>query len=130
MNGGCDVNVRQLAADGVTMIGCVIGVDDTMLGIDANANQILSDADAAYPRAACVPAADHWARDHSDVGLAPDEPALTGSPHRRPSLNPARSTYAVKASPPSSGLPVTNTTTRGSTYPFLTSTAGPFSSEA
>ena len=48
VNGGYDVNVRQLAADGVRVIGRVIGASGPTLAIQANANQVLDEADQAY----------------------------------------------------------------------------------
>jgi putative flavoprotein involved in K+ transport len=48
VNGGYDVNVRQLAADGVTVIGRVIGASGQNLAVRANANQVLDEADQAY----------------------------------------------------------------------------------
>jgi putative flavoprotein involved in K+ transport len=48
VNGGYDVNVRQLSADGVTVIGRVIGASDRNLAVQANANQVLDEADQAY----------------------------------------------------------------------------------
>ncbi|MDQ0618507.1 hypothetical protein [Arthrobacter globiformis] len=47
VNGGYDVNVRQLAADGVTVIGRVIGTSGRNLAVRANANQVLDEADQA-----------------------------------------------------------------------------------
>jgi putative flavoprotein involved in K+ transport len=48
VNGGYDVNVRQLAADGVRVVGRVVGASGDRLAIEANANQILDEADKAY----------------------------------------------------------------------------------
>lgn len=48
VNGGYDVNVRQLAADGVRVVGRVLGASGGTVAIDANANQILDEADAAF----------------------------------------------------------------------------------
>jgi putative flavoprotein involved in K+ transport len=48
VNGGFDVNVRQLAADGVQVVGAVIGASGGTLSIRAGANQILDLADTAY----------------------------------------------------------------------------------
>jgi putative flavoprotein involved in K+ transport len=46
--GGYDVNVRQMAADGVTVVGRVLGMTGDTVGIQADANQILDQADQAY----------------------------------------------------------------------------------
>lgn len=75
VNGGYDVDVRRMAAEGVIVLGRVIGADDGILGVAANANQVLADADAAYR--AFVTAADDWAGAHPDADLAPAEPGLT-----------------------------------------------------
>ena len=48
VNGGYDVNVRQLASDGVTVIGRVVGASGGNLAVQANANQVLDEADKAY----------------------------------------------------------------------------------
>lgn len=48
VNGGFDVNVRQLAADGVQVVGAVAGASGDTLSIRAGANQILDLADTAY----------------------------------------------------------------------------------
>ena len=48
VNGGYDINVRQMAAAGVHVTGRVIGGSDGTFSIATNANQILDEADAAY----------------------------------------------------------------------------------
>jgi putative flavoprotein involved in K+ transport len=48
VNGGYNVNVRQLAADGVSVLGRVIGASGPNLDVQANANQVLDEADQAY----------------------------------------------------------------------------------
>ncbi len=48
MNGGYDLNVRQLAADGVKVLGRVIGASGRNLAVLVNANQVLDEADQAY----------------------------------------------------------------------------------
>lgn len=75
VDGGYDVNVRQMAAHGVTVIGRVTGADDATLAVGATANYTLADADNAYT--AFLSAADEWARAHPEENLAPDEPAET-----------------------------------------------------
>lgn len=47
VNGGYDVNVRQLAADGLTVVGRVVGASAATLAVDSDANRVLDDADAA-----------------------------------------------------------------------------------
>src|SRR5690242_11546369 len=46
--GGYDVNVRRMAADGVTVVGRILGTSGDTIGIEADANQILDEADQAY----------------------------------------------------------------------------------
>ncbi|GLZ34768.1 hypothetical protein Lesp02_69550 [Lentzea sp. NBRC 105346] len=56
VNGGYDVDVRRLAADGVTVVGRVLGASGDTLAIRPNANQILDEADQsfdAFMKAAC-----------------------------------------------------------------------------
>ena len=48
VNGGYDVNVRKLAADGATVIGRVVGASGGHLAVLGNANQVLDEADKAY----------------------------------------------------------------------------------
>ncbi|MDQ0678329.1 putative flavoprotein involved in K+ transport [Arthrobacter pascens] len=48
VNGGYDVNVRQLASEGAKVIGRVGGASGRNLGVLANANQVLDEADRAY----------------------------------------------------------------------------------
>jgi putative flavoprotein involved in K+ transport len=48
VNGGYDVNVRQFAADGVHVVGRIMGASGGTVAIEPNANQILDEADMAY----------------------------------------------------------------------------------
>lgn len=48
VSGGHDVNVRQLAADGVEVVGRVVGASGGTLAMQAGTNQILDAADKAY----------------------------------------------------------------------------------
>jgi putative flavoprotein involved in K+ transport len=75
VSGGYDVNVRQMAADGVRVLGRVIGASDGTLAVARNANEVLDEADAAF--AGFVAAAHEFAAANPDVGLAEEEP--TGS---------------------------------------------------
>jgi putative flavoprotein involved in K+ transport len=75
VSGGYDVNVRQMAADGVRVLGRVIGASDGTLAVASNANEVLDEADAAF--AGFVAAAHEFAVANPDVGLAEEEP--TGS---------------------------------------------------
>jgi putative flavoprotein involved in K+ transport len=48
VDGGYDVDLRQLAADGVRVVGRVVGASGDDIAIETNANQILDEADRAY----------------------------------------------------------------------------------
>jgi putative flavoprotein involved in K+ transport len=48
VNGGYDVDVRRMAADGVLVVGRVVGATERTLALAANANAILDEADQAY----------------------------------------------------------------------------------
>jgi putative flavoprotein involved in K+ transport len=48
VNGGHDVNVRQLAADGIVVLGRLNGVADGRLSLADNAEEILAEADQTY----------------------------------------------------------------------------------
>jgi putative flavoprotein involved in K+ transport len=92
VNGGYDVNVRQLAADGIRMVGRIEGASGDILAIEADANQILDEADQAY--ADFLAAAREYAITQVQEQLADEQPA---EPTRRPaainevdSLNLAR----------------------------------------
>jgi putative flavoprotein involved in K+ transport len=75
VSGGYDVNVRQLAADGVRVLGRVLGVSDGRLAVARNANEVLDEADAAF--AGFLAAARAFAAANPDLDLAEEEP--TGS---------------------------------------------------
>ena len=75
VNGGHDVNVRHMAADGVRVLGRVVGTSDGTLTIARNANDILDDADAAF--GGFLAAARELAAANPDLDLAEEEP--TGS---------------------------------------------------
>jgi putative flavoprotein involved in K+ transport len=47
VSGGYDVNVREMAADGIRVVGRVIGASGGTLAIARNANEILDEADEA-----------------------------------------------------------------------------------
>jgi putative flavoprotein involved in K+ transport len=76
VSGGYDVNVRQLAADGIRVLGRVLGASDGRLIVARNANEILDEADAAC--AGFVAAARELAAANPDLDLA-DEEDPTGS---------------------------------------------------
>jgi putative flavoprotein involved in K+ transport len=75
VSGGYDVNVRQMAADGMRVIGRVVGASDHVLAVARNANEILDEADEAF--AGFLAAARGFAAANPDAGLAEQEP--TGS---------------------------------------------------
>ncbi len=47
VNRGYDVNVRKMAADGIHIVGRLVGASDGSFAIAANANQVLDEADSA-----------------------------------------------------------------------------------
>ena len=70
VNGGYDVNVRQLAADGTRVIGRVTDAAGTHVAVDGNANQILNEADQSYSQ--FLSAARQLAVTHAmDIGEEP-----------------------------------------------------------
>ena len=71
VNGGYDVNVRQLAADGVRVVGRIAGASGGQVAIEANANQVLDEADTAY--AGFLSAAREFAAHGAADDLADDE---------------------------------------------------------
>src|SRR5262249_21071512 len=73
VSGGYDVNVRQMAADGIRVLGRVIGATDGTLAVATNANEVLDEADAAF--AGFVADAREFAATNPDVELSEEEPA-------------------------------------------------------
>jgi len=71
MSGGYDVDVRQMAANGIRVLGRVVGASDHVLAVASNANDILDEADAAF--AAFLTAARDLAAANPDLGLAQEE---------------------------------------------------------
>jgi len=96
VNGGYDVDVRHLAADGARVIGRVTGAARTRIAIDANANQILDEADQSY--SLFLSAAHQFAVTHAvDIGEEPPRqpthlPAALSEHH---SLDLARENISV-----------------------------------
>jgi putative flavoprotein involved in K+ transport len=74
VSGGYDVNVRQMAADGIHVPGRVVAASDGALTVAPNANTILDEADTAF--AGFLAAAREFAAANPDLGLA--EEHLTG----------------------------------------------------
>jgi putative flavoprotein involved in K+ transport len=73
VNGGYDVNVRQMAADGVRLLGRVVSASDGALAVERNANEILDEADVAL--ADFLAAARALAAANPDLDLAEEERA-------------------------------------------------------
>jgi putative flavoprotein involved in K+ transport len=48
VNGGYDVNVRQMAADGIRVLGRVLGAREGRVLIARSANEVLDEADEAF----------------------------------------------------------------------------------
>jgi putative flavoprotein involved in K+ transport len=71
VSGGYDVNVRQMAAGGVRVIGRIVGACDGTLAVATNANEILDEADAAF--AGFLVAAREFAAANPAVDLAEEE---------------------------------------------------------
>ncbi|MGB0097471.1 MAG: NAD(P)/FAD-dependent oxidoreductase, partial [Solirubrobacteraceae bacterium] len=71
VSGGYDVNVRQMAADGIRILGRVLGASDGRLIVARNANEILDEADAAF--AGFLAAARELAAANQDWNLAEEE---------------------------------------------------------
>jgi putative flavoprotein involved in K+ transport len=72
VSGGYDVNVRQMAADGIRVLGRVLGASDGTLAVARNANDVFDEADAAF--AGFLAAAREFAAANPDVDLAEEEP--------------------------------------------------------
>jgi putative flavoprotein involved in K+ transport len=72
VGGGHDVNVRQMAGDGVRVLGRVLGGSNGKLVVAGDANDVLDEADAAF--AGFVAAANEFtAANHPDIELAADD---------------------------------------------------------
>ncbi len=78
VNGGYDVNVRQMAADGIRVLGRVLDASDGRLILATNANEVLDEADAAF--AGFLAAAREHAAADPDVELAEEEPDRSAAP--------------------------------------------------
>ena len=76
VSGGYDVNVRQMVADGIRVLGRVVGASDDTLAVARNANEVLDEADAAF--VGFLAAAREFTAANPGVGLAEEE--STGSP--------------------------------------------------
>jgi putative flavoprotein involved in K+ transport len=74
VNGGYDVSVRDLIADGVTVLGRIQGGDDEQLRVARDANRVLEEADDAY--ADFLDAAGKYSRTAADEDLAEEQPTV------------------------------------------------------
>jgi putative flavoprotein involved in K+ transport len=77
VSGGYDVNVREMAADGIRVVGRVIGASGGTLAIARNANEILDEADEAC--ASFLAAAREFAAANPKVGLVEEEPPVSAA---------------------------------------------------
>jgi putative flavoprotein involved in K+ transport len=71
INGGYDVNVRQMAADGIRVLGRVLAARDGRLMLARDANRVLDEADEAF--AGFLSAARELAAARPDCDLAEEE---------------------------------------------------------
>ena len=71
VDGGYDISVRELAADGVTVLGRIRGGYGDQLGVAGDANQVLDEADEAY--ATFLDAARNYARTIAREDLAEEQ---------------------------------------------------------
>jgi len=111
VDSGYDISVRELAADGVTVLGRIRGGYGDQLSVASDANQVLDEADEAY--ATFLDAARNYARTIAGEDLAEEQLMVSAA---RPTtavteidtLNLARADIRR-----SSGQPDTATTTTG-----------------
>jgi putative flavoprotein involved in K+ transport len=76
VNGDYDVNVRQMAADGIRVLGRITGASEGTLTVARNANEVLDEADGTF--AGFLAAAREFAAANPDLELAEEilvEPA-------------------------------------------------------
>lgn len=78
VDGGYDVNVRQMAAGGVRVVGRVVAISSGKVTLARNANEILDEADAVF--AGFVSAARDHATANPDLELGDDEPETLSAP--------------------------------------------------
>jgi putative flavoprotein involved in K+ transport len=77
VSGGYDVNVRQMAANGIHVLGRVVGASNGAFALARNANEILDEADAAF--AAFVDAAREFAAADTTPGLTEEDPTASAA---------------------------------------------------
>jgi putative flavoprotein involved in K+ transport len=98
VNGGYDVNVRQMAAAGIRVLGRVLGASDGSLAVARNANEVLDEADEAC--AGFLAAARELAAANPHFDLADEEEtaasaALPATVAEVDSLGPRRENIAA-----------------------------------
>lgn len=71
VSGGYDVNVRQMAVDGIRVVGRVTGTSGTTVAFARNANEVLDEADATFM--GFLAAAREFAAANPDSELAEEE---------------------------------------------------------
>ena len=71
VSGGYDVSVRQMAKDGIRVLGRALSASDGRLVVARNVNEVLDEADQTF--AGFVTAAREFAAAHPDAELAEDE---------------------------------------------------------
>jgi len=72
VNGGYDVNVRQMAADGIRLVGRITAASDHTLAVARNANEVVDEADETF--ASFLEAARELAAAHPNFELTEEEP--------------------------------------------------------
>jgi putative flavoprotein involved in K+ transport len=77
VSGGYDVNVRQMAANGIHVLGRVVGASNGAFALARNANEILDEADAAF--AAFVDGAREFAAANTTPGLTEEDPTASAA---------------------------------------------------
>ena len=78
VSGGYDINVRQMASNGIRVLGRILGASDETLTIASNANDVLDQADETY--VGFVSAARQFAAANPDLELAEEEPTESAAP--------------------------------------------------
>jgi putative flavoprotein involved in K+ transport len=82
--GGYDVDVRAMAAEGVTVLGRVVAASHQTLTLAGNANEVLDEADASF--AGFVAAAREFAVAHPDIEFVDEELELATMPAAAPEI--------------------------------------------
>ncbi|HEX6538969.1 MAG TPA: NAD(P)/FAD-dependent oxidoreductase [Candidatus Dormibacteraeota bacterium] len=77
VNGGYDVTVRQMAADGARVLGRVLGASGGVLTLARTANEILDEADEAFE--GFVAAAREFAAANPDLDLGEEEESISSA---------------------------------------------------